>query len=57
MEKLREAKAWARKRVLVARSCSRIGGKVVMGEVKGEDVMGVRVAGRGARDRGQMEGG
>ena len=44
MEKLREAKAWARKRVLVARSCFRIGGKVVMGEVKGEDVMGVQVA-------------
>ena len=28
------------------------GGKDVVGEVKGIDVMGVLVAGRGARDRG-----
>ena len=52
IEKLREAKAWAWKRVLVKRSCARVGGKDVVGEVKGVDVMGVLVAGRGARDRG-----
>ena len=38
--------------MLVARSCGRVGGKDVVGEVKGVDVMGVRVAGRGARYRG-----
>ena len=38
--------------MLIARSCSRFGGKDVVGDVKGIDVMGVRVAGRGARDRG-----
>ena len=32
-------------------------GKDVIGEVNGVDVMGVRVAGRRARDRGQKEGG
>ena len=52
IEKLREEKADARKRVLVARSCARVGEKDVVGEVNGVDVMGVRVAGRGARDRG-----
>ena len=38
--------------MLIARSCASVEGKDVVGEVKGEDVMGVRVAGRGARDRG-----
>ena len=52
IEKLREAKAEARKRVLVARSCARVGEKDVVGEVKGVEVMGALVAGRGARDRG-----
>ena len=53
IEKLRQAKADARKRGLVARSCARAGRKDVMvGEVKGVDVMGVLVAGRGARKRG-----
>ena len=33
IEKLREAKAWAWKRVLVAQSCARVGKKVVVGEV------------------------
>ena len=37
--------------MLVARSCVRVGKKDVLGEVKGVDVMGVRVSGRGARDR------
>ena len=40
------------KRGLVARSCARVGRKDVVGEVKGVDVMGVRVAGRRARERG-----
>ena len=39
--------------MLVARSCASVGGKDMVGEAKGEDVMGVRVAGRGARDRGE----
>ena len=39
IEKLREAKAWAWKRVLVARSCARVGRKGVMEEVKGIDVL------------------
>ena len=38
--------------MLVARSYARVGKKDVVGEVKGIDVMGVLVAGRGARDRG-----
>ena len=38
-------------RVLVARSCARVGKKDV-GELKSIDMMGVLVAGRGARDRG-----
>ena len=48
-EKLREAKADARKRVLVARSCARAGRKDVVGEVKGVEMMGVllRAEGRG----------
>ena len=51
--KLREAKAEALKRGLVARSCARSGRKDVVGEVKGiEMMMGVLVAGRGARERG-----
>ena len=50
--KLREAKAEARKRVLVACSCARVGRKDVVGEVKGVEVMGLLVAGRGARERG-----
>ena len=45
-EKLRKAKADARKRGLVARSCARSGRKDVVGEVKGVDLMGVLVAGR-----------
>ena len=50
--KLRKAKADARKRGLVARSCARSGRKDVVGEVKGIEMMGVRGAGRGARERG-----
>ena len=42
IEKLREAKADARKRV---RSCARVGKKDVVGEGKGLDVIGVLVAG------------
>ena len=58
IEKLLEAKAWAWKRVLVARSCARVGKKNVVGEVKGIDVMSVLVAGRGGEgNRGQKEGG
>ena len=49
---LREAKADARKSGLVARSCARAGRKDVVGEVKGVEMMGVLVAGRGARERG-----
>ena len=45
-------KADARKRRLVARSCARSGMKDVVGEVKGVEMMGVLVAGRGARERG-----
>ena len=52
IEKLLEAKAWAWKRVLVARSCARVGKKNVVGEVKGIDVMSVLVAGRGGREIG-----
>ena len=36
-------------RGLVARACARVGGKDVVVEVKGVDVMGVQVACRGAR--------
>ena len=50
--KLRKAKADAWKRGLVARSCARSGRKDVVGEVKGIEMMGVLVAGRGARERG-----
>ena len=39
------------KRGLVARSCARAGRKDVVGEVKGIEMMGVLVAGRGARER------
>ena len=37
---------------LVARSRARLGRKDVVGEVKGMEMMGVLVAGRGARERG-----
>ena len=47
--KLRKAKAEALKRGLVARSCARSGRKDVVGEVKGIEMMGVLIAGRGAR--------
>ena len=40
------------KRGLIARSCARVGRKDVVGEVKGVEVMGVRVASRRARERG-----
>ena len=50
--KLRKAKADARKRGLVARSCARVGRKDVVGKVKGVDLRGVLVAGRGVRERG-----
>ena len=50
--KLRKAKAEALKRGLVARSCARSGRKDVVGEVKGIEMMGVLIAGRGARKRG-----
>ena len=38
--------------LLVSRSCTRVGRKDVVGEVKGIDVLGVRVVGRGTRNRG-----
>ena len=50
--KATKAKAGAWKRVLLARSCARVGGKDVVGEVKGIEMVGVLVAGRGARERG-----
>ena len=50
--KLRKAKAEAVKRGLVARSCARSGRKELVGEVKGIEIMGMLVAGRGARERG-----
>ena len=50
--KLRKAKAEAVERGLVARSCARSGRKDVVGEVKGIEMMGVLIAGRGARERG-----
>ena len=37
--------------MLVARSCASVGGKDVVGEAKGVDVMGVRVAGSGEGQR------
>ena len=40
------------KRGLDARSCARSGRKDVVGEVKGIEMMGVLIAGRGARERG-----
>ena len=40
------------KRGLVARSCARSGRKDVVGEVKGIEMVGVLIAGRGARERG-----
>jgi len=49
--KLREAKATTLMRVLLARSCV-TGGEDVVGEVKGVDEVGVRVACREARSRG-----
>ena len=49
--KLRKAKAEAWKRGLVARSCARSGRKDVVGEVKGMEMIGVLVAGRGTRER------
>ena len=33
--------------MLVARSCARVGGKDVVGEVKGVEVMGVLIVGEG----------
>ena len=50
--KLRKAKAEALKRGLVARSCARSGRKDVVGEVEDIEMMGVRIAGRGTRERG-----
>ena len=43
------------KRGLVARSCARSGRKDVVGEVKGIEMMGVRVASRWARERMEVE--
>ena len=37
-EKLREAKAWEWWSVLIARSCARMGGKDVVGEIKGVEM-------------------
>jgi hypothetical protein len=53
VEKIREAKATTLRRVRPARSCA-MGGKDVVGKVKGVDELGVRVACRGpaARSRG-----
>jgi hypothetical protein len=49
--KLREAKATNLRRVLLARSCA-MGGEDVVGEIKSAGEVGVRVAWRGARSRG-----
>jgi len=49
--KLREAEATTLRRVLLARSCA-VGGEDVVGEVKGVDELGVKVASRVARSRG-----
>ena len=49
--KLREAKATTLRRVLLAHSCA-MEGEDVVGEVKGVDELGIRVACRGARSRG-----
>ena len=49
-EKLREAEARAWRMVLTVRSCaSAEEGKEAVKHVKGEDLMGVQVAGRGTR--------
>jgi hypothetical protein len=40
----------------MARSCAWVGGKDVVGEVKGGDLTGVIVACRGARERGDRRG-
>jgi len=47
VEKLREAKATTLRRVRLARSCA-MGGKDVVGKVKGVDELGVAVTCRGA---------
>lgn len=49
IEKLREAEVATSKKVLVARSCARVGGKHVFGEVKGVALMGTSVACRGTQ--------
>ena len=38
--------------MLIARLCANVGGKEVVGQVEGEEQMGVRVTSRGARDGG-----
>ena len=44
--------------MLVARSCARVGGEDVVREGKGVEVVGVLVAGRGAKgERGQKDRG
>lgn len=51
--KLPEPRTRALRRVLIARSCARLGGKAEMGELEGVDLMGVRVACRGTRNTGE----
>ena len=50
--KATKSKGGCLERGLVARSCARSGRKDVVREVKGEEMMGVLVAGSGARERG-----
>ena len=41
--------------MLIARLCASVRGKNVVGEVKGAEQMGMRVAGNGTRDRGRRK--
>ena len=50
-EKLQEAKVTTLRRVLLARSCARVGERMC-GRGRGHRFGGVRVAGRGTRNRG-----
>lgn len=51
IEKLREVKAGTLGIMLIARSCARVRGKDGQGEVNVIDLMGVRIACRGERNR------
>ena len=57
IEKLLEAKPRTLSTVLIARSCARVGKKDVVGKIKSAYLMGVRVAGRGGRNRGDRMSG